>query len=991
MAGEGIHQVFRQRAAAQPDAIAVVDSGRRISYRALDAASDTIAAELADLAVKSGQIVPVLVPPSGLLAATLLGVLKRGAAYAVIDPAWPPERLRQVAEVCGPTALVAQGVLTDAFDRTWTPVADYAACTPALPEVQVHDMDPAMVFFTSGTTGPPKAVLSPHRAILRLVRGCPFAPLGPATVMPQAAPAPWDAFALELWGVLLTGGTSVGLDERPLTPAALRRLVVEEGANVLFLTTSLFHLFVDEDVESFRGLRCVITGGEVLSPAHAGRFLAAHPGIRLVNGYGPVESTVFALCHDVSVADIGHDIPIGRPVPGTTVYAMAGAVPCGPEEVGEICIGGDGLAIEYVGDPGLTARKFVELGGERLYRTGDQGSMTESGVFRFVGRIDRQVKVRGHRVEPSAIEQIAQAVAGVAQAVVVPVLEATGNCAALVLYFRAFEQGCTVDVLIAALRDVVPSYARPDLVRELSAFPLTDNGKLDTARLRDMARAEGGLRTSPRTPVADTTAEQVAVEFASVLGRSDVDPDAPFFAQGGTSLDAVRLCTRLGAVHSRVIPVSQLSRTPSVKALAAWLELPSTAPAVTDRVPLTQAQLSFLLAHEDSDNDVQNHCYLVWRIAGGLRSDALGAAVADVHRRHPYLSLRYDLGHDSVAAPGPADVVLDIVAGGDDPQAALARRLGQPLALRDGQTWRCVLVTTGDPQRWLLGVNVHHIAFDGWSEHLLADDLATAYTARLKGVAPVFPVEAGGTAAVGRLLTGIEAAGLPAQRKYWVETLEGLPKLDLPPSQSCRPHVLETPLRPDELHALDRAATASGTTRLTLLLTALGAALHELTGQADFGVGVPVSLRATADSSHVISCLINTVCVRLCPADPDPVQAAASAVTAALANSDLPFPEVVRALGPPTSSGRRPLYQVLAAVQDAPPPRLRLPGATAQDRRLNTVVPPAELAVELVVADDPLLRVSTDGAVDTRAVERVPTEVLRRFGELSPEASAVTA
>ncbi|MFF2375295.1 AMP-binding protein [Streptomyces xiamenensis] len=1000
MSTEAIHEIFRRRAAARPDAIAVVDGTRRVTYRALDRASDAIAAELAHRAVQPGHIVPVLLPPGRLLVATLLGVLKRGAAYAVIDPGWPRQRLRAIAALCGPTALVAPGVETDVFPRTWTPVADDLAADdpadddpagvtatvapPAPPPVPVGGADPAMVFFTSGTSGPPKAVLTPHRAVLRLTRDCPFAPLDPATVMPQAAPAPWDAFALELWGVLLTGGTSVQLGERPLTPGALRRLIAAEGANVLFLTTSLFHLFTDEDIDSFRGLRCVMTGGEVLSPAHAARFLAAHPDIRLVNGYGPVESTVFALTHDVSHADLGHDIPVGRPVPGTTVHVLAGDTPCAPGETGELCLGGDGLALGYVGEPELTARSFVTVRGERLYRTGDRGRFSESGVFRFAGRTDRQVKIRGHRVELSALEHIAHGVAGVARAEVVPVHEETGNCRALVLYFRAARPGIGERELAAALREALPSYARPDLIRELNAFPLTDNGKLDGARLRAWARAEITRGSPSAAPAGDSTADRVAAVFAAVLGRWDVDPDVPFLAQGGTSLDAVRLCTRLGAAHQRVIPVSQLSRTPSVTALAAWLEDRPAPPAVSDQVPLTPAQLSFLLAHEDSDNDVQNHCLLAWRISGALRPEALAAAVADVHHRHPYLGLRYDLDGEPVASPGTAGTTLEIVAGGEDPRATLERRLGRPLALRDGRVWRAVLVETDRAQQWLFGVNVHHIAFDGWSEHLVTSDLAAAYTARLAGAAPAFPTEAGGTSAVGELLAGLQAADLPAQRAYWSATLADLPDLDLPTVPSGRPALRQLPLRAGELSALDRAAAAAGTGRLTLLLTALGAALRELTGGDDFGVGVPVSLRGTTASTGVISCLINTVCVRLRPDSPDPVRETASAVRAALAHSDLPFPEVVRALRPRGGAARRPPYRVLAAVQDAPSPRLPLPGAVAEPLRPDTVVPPADLAVELVTADEPLLRMSSAGTVDPRFTDRLAGEVrtlLRRLAE----------
>ncbi|MDQ1005776.1 amino acid adenylation domain-containing protein [Streptomyces sp. V4I23] len=489
-----IHERVRQQAQGRPHACALRHRGETVTYEVLDRASDRIAYSLAVAGIGPGDYVPVLLPVSPMLVATLLAVLKRGAAYAALDPAWPDEHLRVIKDrLDARLAVTSPGAAPQAFLERWTPqgsLQELAAMGSCPPKVTVAGTDPAMVFFTSGTTGTPKAVVSSHRATSRLFfEGVQWCEFGPATVMPQLTAMPWDVFSMELWGPLLAGGTSVLIDERPLTPAGLRQAIRRDSVNTSFITTSLFHLLVEEDIAAFQGLRTVLAGGEKMSARHARQFLERHPTIRLINGYGPVENTIITLSHDVRLDDTrAGDIPLGRPVPHSQVYIMRDDEECAPGETGEICAAGDGLSLGYLGDQDLTSRKFVRLRvrkhNVRMYRTGDLGSLGHDGLIRFAGRVDRQVKVRGHRIEPDAIEYTASALPGIERCVVVPLpSETDGGCQALVLFYLAAPTGPLPQQVKSALRQHLPAYSIPDRIVQVEQLPISWNGKTDTAAL----------------------------------------------------------------------------------------------------------------------------------------------------------------------------------------------------------------------------------------------------------------------------------------------------------------------------------------------------------------------------------------------------------------------------------------------------------------------------------------------------------------------------
>ncbi|MEW1723449.1 amino acid adenylation domain-containing protein [Streptomyces sp. NPDC093109] len=519
-----IHEAVSRQARLRPAAVAVVHRGERVDYATLDAAADTYAEALDAAGVRTGTTVPVLLPRSARLVAVLLAVLKRGAAYAALDRRWPQERIRHIASVLRAPVMVTDdmagaGGMPDAEAWRETPrwiVPDesprQAASRRGAPRsVTVDSSSPATVFFTSGSTGVPKGVLSPHRATTRLFSGRGFADFGPGRVVLQAAPASWDAFSMELWGPLTTGGTCVIADTDYLLPETLGELVTGAGVDTAWLTASLFNLLIDEDDPDhpcFTGLRQVLTGGERLSLTHVGRFLDRYPDITLINGYGPVESCVFATTHRVTAADRARPdgIPVGVPVPGTTVHILDGEQVLPPGTVGEICLAGEGLALGYVGDAEATAAAFTTLPltaapaavtapapgpapappPVRVYRTGDLGLLDSEGTLHFRGRADRQIKISGHRVEPGEIESAARRIPGIREAAVVPVPAAGGGYERLALFYTAKGPDTPSPTAVRrALAARLPGHLVPHRVLRRVALPTTITGKLDRAALLD--------------------------------------------------------------------------------------------------------------------------------------------------------------------------------------------------------------------------------------------------------------------------------------------------------------------------------------------------------------------------------------------------------------------------------------------------------------------------------------------------------------------------
>jgi amino acid adenylation domain-containing protein len=582
--------LFEAQAAARGAAVAILCDGESLSYRALDAAATGIAVQLIRAGISKGAIVGVLSQRSVAATAAILGILKAGAAYLPLDPSYPAALLGFIAADSGAALTLVQASLpwsgkSIALRPDCTLDVTGTTPTPAeMSEVEARTQatcadDLAYVMYTSGSTGRPKGVRVPHRGILRLVAGCDFAELGPREVMLHLAPLSFDASTFEVWGALLNGGA---LAIVPASPASLDDIAAAIGRHhvtTAWLTAGLFNMMVERRLEGLTPLRQLITGGDVLSPAHIARAMEAMPACRFVNGYGPTENTTFTCCyaiprdHDATCA-----IPIGTAIRGTSVHVLDETLrPVSPGGEGELCTGGDGVALGYLNRPELTAEKFIAdpfsaKAGALLYRTGDRVRQMDDGTLAFLGRVDRQIKLNGKRVELDAIEACLRAMRSVGDAAVLSRLEPGGQ--ATIVAFVAPAANATLDAsaIRTALREVLPDFMIPADIQLLDMLPLTRNGKIDRGELaqrqpRDLASAPFDGPTQ-----ANATQTRLQAIWRHALRRIDLGLDDNFFDLGGTSLQLLEVHAQITPAFAVSLPLTELFAYPTIRRLAARID-----------------------------------------------------------------------------------------------------------------------------------------------------------------------------------------------------------------------------------------------------------------------------------------------------------------------------------------------------------------------------------------------------------------------------------
>ncbi len=575
--GATVGALIEAQAERDPSAVAVVDGAEEITYEELLRRARAVAGALRQRGVERGDRVGVLLERSAGAAIASCGVLLAGAAYVPLDPVHPAARIvRALEDAEAAIVLVdSQPPFPLPLGVTGLTLAEAEAAEP-LATAAVDPDDLAYVMYTSGSTGEPKGVEVTHRNVARLVADPCFAELGPGRAMLHAASPAFDATTLELWGPLASGGTVVCLRDRP-SPDAVAAAVERHGVDVLWLTAGLFHELVDRRPDALARVGHLLAGGDVLSPDHVRRALAAlAPGGRLTNGYGPTETTTFATTHELRPGDpVEGPIPIGRPIQGTSCQVLDAAgreVPVGM--TGELAIGGDGVSRGYRDDPELTARRFREDPGGRVYLTGDLVRWRPDGALEFAGRADRQVKVRGHRVEPAEVENVLRAHPALADAAVVPFERAPGDLA-LAAYVTAAARRVAPErgALRAHVAARLPSAMVPSAWIALPELPLTVNGKLDLDAL-PAPGAEHLVRKSGGGAPASERERRVVAAFEAVLEVGKVGVEDDFFALGGHSLLAVTLFEELEKIAGRRLPLALIFEASTPRELAAALETP---------------------------------------------------------------------------------------------------------------------------------------------------------------------------------------------------------------------------------------------------------------------------------------------------------------------------------------------------------------------------------------------------------------------------------
>jgi amino acid adenylation domain-containing protein len=1032
---DGLHRFFEEWVARTPQAPALSQDGRTLTYGELDRWAESLARRLRAQGAGPGSLVGLLAERSPEMIAGLLAVLKAGAAYLPLDPTFPRERLAFLLSDSRASLVLAQpafaGRLPEGVARVMAlePPAGPHPPGPPLPPPQapspgeggIAAMDGwgrpspgegpmeiglgggrgvggegssgslAYVMYTSGSTGRPKGVEVRHESVARLVfpsARMPFA-LGPDEVCLQIAPAAFDASTLEIWAALANGGHLILFPAGTPSLDEIAAVVRRHGVTSLWLTTGLFHQMVERGLGDLTSLRQLLCGGDVLSPAHTEAALRQLPGVHIVAAYGPTENTVFTSCHRLE-APVGPTVPIGRPVPGTRIHLLDAhlqPVPAGAP--GRLFTGGRGLARGYLHRPDLTAERFLpdpfgqlwdEPGG-RLYDTGDLARRRPDGVLEFLGRTDTQVKIRGFRVEPGEVEAVLAThpeIRGVAVVVRGAHEDAGGRHLAAYVVSAAEEISATA--LRAWLDERLPAPMIPTEFVTLDALPLTPNGKVDRRGLSQRAAdPDQGWETeeppaAPRTP----TEEVLAGIWSEVLGRERIGIDASFFDLGGHSLSAMQAASRIRKTFGVELPLRALFEEPTVAALARKVEslqrtrdersAPPLVPVPRGGdIPLSFAQQRLWFLDQLQPRSAAYNIPSAVRLTGSLKAGALEAALSAIVRRHETLRTVFErgAGEEPVqkilpAAPFPLPVVDLSALAEPGPEA---RRLAmeearRPFDLLRGPLLRAVQVTHGARQHDLL-ITVHHIVSDGWSMGVLVRELTALYGACATGrpsPLPDLPVHYADFAVWQR--RRLSGALLEAELEHWRERLAGAPPALELPTDRPRPAVQTFRgatadfVLPGRLVAKLRAiARLRRATLFMALLATFQTLLARLTGQQDVSVGSPIAGRIQSQTENLIGFFVNTLVLRTRldggPGLGELLERVRETTIAAYAHQEVPFESLVERLQPERHLGRTPLFQVMLALQNAPPGVLEAPGLRLEPLLVDSGTAKFELTMTL--------------------------------------------
>jgi amino acid adenylation domain-containing protein len=1030
-----VPEMFEAQAARTPDAVAVVSGPDRVTYAELDARANRLARLLIDRGAGPESVVAVALERGIDLLVTLLAVLKTGGAYLPIDPGLPANRVAFMVGDAMPVTVVTTAGLTGVLPAdaarvvlddpdTVRILAEDDGGAPRVKRRLLPD-HPAYVIYTSGSTGRPKGVAVPHAGL-----------------------ANYLAWAAETYGVAEGGGdvplhSSLAFDltvTSVLVPLVSGNAVVvspsggAEGLAELIGQRDEFGLakvvpahlpLLSElltDGQAKSAARTWVVGGEALPGSVVRAWLERVPGATLVNEYGPTEAVVGCSVFEVRAGDgVAESVPIGRPVAGTRLYVLDGALKPVPMGVaGELYIAGAQLARGYVRRPGLTAERFVAspfASGERMYRSGDLARWNRDGQLEYLGRADEQVKIRGFRIEPGEVQAVLAAHPGVARAAVIAREDVPGDRRLVAYVVPAQVDGSAPsrEEVREFAAERLPEYLVPSAVVLLDELPLAMNGKLDRRALPVPEYPTGSGR-NPATPAE----ELLCAAFAQVLGVPRVGVDDDFFALGGHSLLAVRLLSRVRAVLGVEVPLRVLFEAPTVARLAARLGGSEAArPALTgrqrpERLPLSYAQQRLWFIEQLEGPGATYNIPVALRLSGPVDRQALDAALRDVIGRHEVLRTVFaaEGGEPYQRVLDPAELAWELAvveAAPAELEAEVAEAAGRGFDLSAEVPVRAWLFVAGSGEQVLL-VTVHHIAGDGWSMAPLAEDLSVAYEARRAGRAPQWqplPVQYGDYALWQRELLGDEQdpdSVLSRHIAYWREALAGAPEELALPFDRPRPAVAtyqghSVPLNvPAELHGrLRELARAEGVTLFMVLQAALAVLLSRLGAGTDITIGADVAGRTDEALDDLVGFFVNTLVLRTdLSGDPtfsEVLGRVRETDLSAFAHQDAPFEKLVEELAPARSLARHPLFQVVLSLQNNTEAVLDLAGVRAEGVPSGLATAKFDLDVTVEEVFDPEgaaagLRGSVGGAADlfdAESVDRLAGRLVRLLDRLSAD------
>jgi iturin family lipopeptide synthetase B len=930
-----LHRLFAEQVERRPDNTAVIGANPRVgphclTYKELNKKSDQLAVTLQEKGVTPDTIVGIMIERSIDMVIGMLGILKAGGAYLPIDPDYPEER--------------KQYMLKDSSAKILLKNNDLSTLSPFYPSTLLpfYPSNPtnlAYIIYTSGTTGKPKGTLIEHKNVVRLLFNDKF-----SNLFTFSSHDTWTLFhsfcfdfsVWEMYGALLYGGRLIIVSKITARDTEKFLDILETGkVTVLNQTPSAFYNLAAgslADEERKLDLRYIIFGGEALNPPRLEKWAKKYPHTKLINMYGITETTVHVTYKEITPKDTGSNISnIGKPIPTLSTYVMDRNLRLLPLGVpGELCVGGEGVARGYLNRPGLTAKKFVDnpyLTGEVLYRSGDLVKLSAGGDMEYLGRIDHQVKIRGHRVELGEIESCLLEHRNI-EAVVVVVREGKKDkyedryiCAYIV------PRSHTFPINIVEIKDYLsrrlPDYMIPAYFVEMDQLPLTSNGKVDRKALPEPVLSAVETYAAPQ----DEVQERLVEVWSEVLGINAevIGIDDNFFRLGGHSLKATSLSSQIHKILDVRVPLETIFQTPTIRGLAQYIKGTSgcdpyaemEAAEKREYYPLSRNQQAFYMLHQYAKESKLFNVPVVLPLEGDVKKGKVETVFKALIQQHEALRTSFHMIDNKPVQRihDPVDIGQWIV----DSKGENINDFIRPFDLTRAPLLRVGLIKI-EKEKYLLIMDMHHLVTDGTSVNILARDFWALYRGRRLSPSAIRYRDF-----VQWQNTLIKTGEMKAHEDYWVEQLSGdLPLLDMP---TDFPRPFQKSFAGDSFsfnlgtglsEGIRRLAGETGTTLYMVLLTAYTILLHKITGQTDIIIGSPVSGRIHPLLENTVGLVMDSVMMRNFPSGEKSIatllQEVRQTTLEAFEHQVYPYEELIKKVAYKKSPGRNPIADVALTV-----------------------------------------------------------------------------
>jgi len=989
-----VQELFDQAAQRFSSDVAISSSAGAITYGDLQGRANNLANFLISSGAPKGAIVAFMLQDPVEAITAILGILKAGCAFVSLDPELPSKRLEIMVEQVSPDWFIVESkflALVNSLAGGAGPNArlfcvdadglEIASSSRVLylggyrnhnnpePPAIAHQPDNiAYIYFTSGSTGRPKAIAGRLMGIDHFIRWeIETLGVGPGARVSWLLPLTFDGSLRDIFVPLCAGGAICVPDSKEtiLDATKLIEWLNEQRINLVHCVPSLFRSIINETVteKDFESLRHILIAGEPLLPSDVKRWMSVFgQRVSLVNLYGTSETTMAKFFYFVQAADADRQsIPIGKPMPGARALVVdEGGRICPPEVIGEILIRTPYRSLGYYNQPELTREVFIQNPfsddpNDVVHKTGDIGRVLEDGNFEYLGRRDRQVKIRGVRVELAEVENVLRSDKAINDVAVVDQEDLSGNkflCAYIVL---------SAEVDLSTLRgyaaEYLPDYMVPSAYVVMDVLPRTISGKVNRRALPSPQQAREGSGqdlVAPRTPIE----EVLAAIWMRVLGLKRVSVNDSFFQLGGHSLLATQIASRIRRIFQIELPLQTLFEAPTIAGLAEKVEEALmgggglVAPPIKrasrgQEVPLSFAQQRLWFIDQWEPGTHAYNIDTALRLKGRPSSVALEQAINEIVRRHEALRTTFPTadGHP-IQLIAPALTIdlpeVDLTGLSEPERESFARKLVKERAERAFDLalgplgWMSLLRLSEDDRIMLFAM--HHIISDAWSSGVLVREMASLYGAFSAGQPsplPEPPIQYADFAIWQR--EWLQGEVLETQLAYWKKQLEGeLPVLELPTDyprpavRSFRGATESLPLvASDSLKAL---CLQEGVTVFMVLLAAFQTLLSRYSGQEEVVVGSTIANRNRAEIEGLIGFFVNSLVLRADlsgnPTFRELLERVRQTTLGAYAHQDLPFQRLVEEMQSDRDLSRTPLFQVVFLLQNAPSADIKLPGVT---------------------------------------------------------------